>query len=38
MKASMDLNRKLIEELRAQDGDMDLAIEDVKRKLAKYEE
>jgi hypothetical protein len=36
-KASMEANRKLIEELRAQETELDAAIEDFKRKVAKFE-
>jgi hypothetical protein len=33
----MDANRKLIEEMRAQEVELDAALEEYKRKLAKYE-
>lgn len=36
-KASMENNRKLIDEMRSQEVELDAAIEEVKRKLAKYE-
>ena len=36
-KAASESNRALIEEMRAQEVELDQAIEEVKRKLAKYE-